>query len=270
MEPTDSGISAPNLPDDITVKHWLAFYVVFFAALAIPLGWLLARQGWSWTAWTEQPAETFSRAAPAVKLLVLTLYASIACTFLPMPTGWIIAGVATRQAAVAAGLAGDPQVQALLTALIIAVCGGIGSTVANLNDYHLFTWMLRRRRIAAVRDTRTYRSAARWFARQPTFLLVLFNIIPIPVDFVRILAISYRYPRWPFAIANFVGRFIRYFIIALVTFWWDLGIAAPIALLVLALVLGSVRLVPKAIRRIFGRPANQPAREMSNQTASQE
>jgi len=259
MGHTESPALAPHPPpaasgagrDAVTVKRWLAFYAAFFAAMAVPLGYLLSQQHWAWADWTSRPAETFATTSPAIKLLALTLYASMACTFLPLPTGWIIAGVATREAAVAAGLAGDVNAQAALTALIIGLCGGLGSTIANLNDYHVFTWMLRHRRIAAVRNTRAYQSAARWFARQPFFLIVLFNIIPIPVDVVRMLATSYRYPRVPFAVSNFVGRFVRYFVIAFVTFWWDLGIVAPISLLALAAVMGSARLGPKAIRSML-------------------
>jgi len=263
MDEAKPGILVPHLPDDITVKHWFAFYGVFFIALAIPLGLLLLRQEWQLSDWTENTVETFSRTSPAIKLLIMLLYVSLASTFLPLPTGWIVAGVATREAAIAAGLSDSVATVALLTAVIVGLLGAAGSTIANLNDYHLFTWMLRHRRIAAVRQTKAYQSAVKWFSRQPFFLIVVFNIIPIPVDLVRVLATTYRYPRGPFALANFIGRFIRFALIAFVTFWWDLGIIAPIALLSLAVVLGTVRLGPKLARRILAFLANRLALAVS-------
>lgn len=266
MDKTHLKMLQPHLPDDITVKHWLAFYAVFFTVLAVPLAVLLANQQGTWADWLDDTTRTFSQTSVAIKLLVMTLWLSMACTFLPLPTGWIVAGVATRQAAVANGMSDSVLVVALLTALIVAVAGAVGSTIANLNDYHLFTWMLRHHRIGAVRKTRAYQSAAKWFARQPFFLILVFNIIPIPVDFVRMLATTYRYPRGPFAAANFAGRLIRYATIAFVTFWWDLGIAAPIALLALAVVLGAGRLGPKLVRRILADRANPAGRHLSNTT----
>jgi len=265
------GAADPHLPDDISVRRWFALYAVFFAAVGASLAVLIAGAGWRWADWLNEPARTFADTSLAVKLLGLALYVSLCSTFLPLPTGWIIAGVASREAAVAAGASDSMVVVALLTTLIVAAVGAAGSTVANLNDYHLFTWMLRHHRISAVRKTRTYQAAARWFARSPFFWLLVFNVIPIPIDVVRMLATTYRYPRAPFAAANFCGRFARYGVIAFATYWWDLGWIAPVALLALAVVLGGGRVGTKLARRFFGRNANQYAPDMSaSQEASKE
>jgi membrane protein YqaA with SNARE-associated domain len=260
MKTTEPGMLAPHLPDDIKVKRWIALYIVFLLAVAVPLAVLLAEHNWRWAGWKSWTEVEFPQMSPAIKLLVLVLYTAIACQLIPLPTGWVAAGVASQEAAVASGMVSGLLPQALLTALLVGLCGALGSTAANLNDYHVFTWMLRHRRIGAVRNTRSYQAAARWFSRRPFFLILVFNIIPIPVDFVRMLAITHRYPRAPFALANYVGRFLRFFVIAFVTFRWDLGKIAPISLLALALVLGAARLLPKAVRRIFAtRMANAPA-----------
>jgi len=253
MDKTRPRILEPHLPDDITVKHWIGLYSAYFLVLIVPLILLVGNEPWAWSDWIEHAGETFARTSVPVKLLVMGLYVSMACTFLPLPTGWIIAGLATREAALANGASDSVLIVALLTTLTVSLAGSIGSTMANLNDYHIFTWMLRHHRIAAVRQTRTYQSAAKWFSRAPFFLIVLFNIIPIPVDFVRLLATTYRYPRAPFAAANFVGRFIRYAAIAFVTFWWDLGAVAPIALLALAAALGLGRVGPRLISKLLSR-----------------
>ncbi len=246
----------PHLPDDVTVRHWLMIFAGYMLAMSVPLVLLISAEGWAWANWIDDTAETFSRTSVAIKLIGLTFYMSLACTFLPLPTGWIIAGVATQQAAVA----GD----AWQTAMLVGLCGAIGSTMANLNDYHIFTWMLRHQRISAVRTTRSYKAAEKWFARSPFFLVLVSNIIPIPVDFVRMLATSYRYPRLPFAAANLIGRFLRYGIIAFVTFYWNLGWIAPVALLALAAVLGAWRFAPGLFRKLFLRSANQTEPSVSN------
>jgi membrane protein YqaA with SNARE-associated domain len=260
MSESEAGILAPHLPDDIKVKRWIALYFVFLFAVAAPLAYLLAEQNWKWAGWANWTEVAFPHMSPAIKLLVLVLYTAVACQLIPLPTGWIAAGVASREAGVAVGMVSGLLPQALLTALLVGLCGAAGSTAANINDYHVFTWMLRHRRIGAVRNTRSYKAAARWFSRRPFFLVLVFNVVPIPVDVVRILAITFRYPRVPFAVANFLGRFVRYSAIAFVTFRWDLGRSAPVALLGLAVVLGLARLVPKAVRRVFpAREANVPA-----------
>ena len=135
---------------------------------------------------------------PAVKLLIFGIYISLCCTFLPLPTTPIVAALATREAAVTGEL--------WSTVVLVGVVCAAASTIANLNDYHIFTWMLRSRQVAGVRRTRMYACAARWFARSPFVILVIFNIAPIPVDVIRMLAATHRYPRVPFAAANFVGK----------------------------------------------------------------
>ncbi|HUS47464.1 MAG TPA: hypothetical protein VM098_05065 [Phycisphaerae bacterium] len=240
-----------SLGDTISIRRWFAAYAVMVVAAAVPMATLIARQGWSWDGWVHQTARTFAATSPAVKLLGFGLYLSICCTFCPLPTGWIVAGVATREAAVTGEL--------WTTVLAVAAVGAAASTIANLNDYHLFTWMLRSRRIAKVRTSRIYRVAARWFSRAPFTILVVFNVIPIPVDVIRMLATTCRYPRVPFAAANFIGRFLRYGVIAFVTFWWNLGEIAVFILLALAVVLGAGRALLPAARKLLARPQEQQA-----------
>ena len=245
-------------PDRVSVRHWFAFYVLFLLLCGVPLAILVAGQPWTWSQWAQvfrdlpflhgsrpppegtwsqwaqQFGDTFRDTDVKVKLLAAAIYLSMCTTATPLPTGWLVASVATRQAAV------GPDVWT--TTLIVAAVGAAASTIAHLNDYHLFTWLLRRRRVSHVRDTRLYRAAAPWFHRSPFALLLVFNVVPIPVDVIRLLAITCRYPRLPFAAAGFLGRFIRYAVFAFVTYWWNLGWIAPVALLGLSAVLGAGRI----------------------------
>jgi membrane protein DedA with SNARE-associated domain len=71
------------------------------------------------------------------------------------------------------------------------------------------------------------------------------------------LATTYRYPRLPFAAANLVGRFIRYGVIAFVTYsLGSQGKWAVLALLGVAVVLGAVKAAQAAMRRIRPAAAN--------------
>ena len=254
-------ILKPHLPDDITVKHWLIAYVVMLAAAVTSMVLLIASDGVGWESWKHDVQGTFINASVPIKLLGFGIYMSLCCTFLPMPTSWIVAAVATRDAAVGDGVLG--------TVAMVAIVGAAASTIANLNDYHLFTWILRHGKIAKLRNTRTYRKAALWFSRSPFWILVIFNLIPIPIDIIRMLAITYRYPRLPFALANFLGRLIRYTILAFVIYWWNLGWYAVVALLGLAVVLGGGRGLITLVRRF--RRTNDSAVCVSESTeASQE
>ena len=238
------------------MRRWFAVYGLYLLAAGLPLAVLLTREPWAWSDWLQRPAELLPATGEAAKLLAFAIYISLCCTFLPLPANWIVAAVAMRETAVASG--------PWTTTLLVGAVGAAASTIANLNDYHLFTWLLRRRRIGRVRETRVYRVSARWFARSPFFILVVFNVLPIPVDVVRMLATTCRYPRVPFAAANFIGRFIRYGVIARVTYAMGPGGKwAVLALLGVAVVLAAGKLLTAAARRIRARPANADAREVS-------
>jgi membrane protein YqaA with SNARE-associated domain len=250
-----ASIDVPVSPpaDEVSVLRWFIGYAAALVAALAGVALLLGEQGWQGEASLSGVAEAMRAMSPTAKLLVFAMYISVCTTFLPLPTGAVVAAMATREAAVAGSLAS--------TTLLVATVGAGASTVANLNDYHLFTWLLRSRHVAKVRGTKVYDASAKWFARQPFFLLVVFNIIPIPVDVIRLLAITYRYPRGKFAAANLIGRFIRYGVIAAVTYWlssWrkDAGWIAVLVLLGVAVALGLSRLVPKLVAKIRPGPAN--------------
>ena len=232
--------------DGISVVRWFALYAVMLAAAGAWLAVLLtAQSGGSLGSWAQ-----FKTSLPgmplAVKLLTFGIYVSLGCTFLPLPVNWIVAAVATHTVAVGTGLWD--------TVLLVGVVGAAASTMANLNDYHLFTWMLRNRRIASVRHTRIYEIAARWFDKSPFFLVVVFNILPLPVDVVRMLAATHRYPRVPFAAANFVGRLIRYSAIAYLVYYFELSVETAMLIM---LALAAAMLLTKILPRLWS-PEKSP------------
>ncbi len=250
--PTDSAEALVTDPlaggDGISVRLWFLAYALGLGVAVAAVAIMLSGQQWTWTWSPGEIGRQMQSVSAAPKLLIFGIYVSLCCTFLPMPTNAIVAAVATREAAVTGEL--------WTTVLAVGLVGAVASTIANLNDYHLFTLALRHRHVKRVRHTRLYDVSARWFARSPFAILVIFNIIPIPVDVIRMLAVTYRYPRGPFAGANFVGRLVRYAVIAFVTFHWNLGWVAVVVLLGLAVVLALAKVLPPAIGKIIGRQPN--------------
>ena len=165
-------------------------------------------------------------------LMQLLLYMSVACTFCPLPVVWIILWAA-RSA--------DP--------LAVALVAALGTTVANLHDYYIVNALCRFGRVKEARQSRLHDDALRWFQRAPFWTLALAALVPLPIDFVRLVAISAGYPRHWYALASFVGRFPRYLLLAYLG--WQLQLSNRTIVLVLALTV-AVGLW-KGIHHAYGR-----------------
>jgi membrane protein YqaA with SNARE-associated domain len=234
-QPNERALMA-GVPRDYRSINLLRWFGVFLLMVTVTVGVLgikLQEAPLQWGNWGEFK-ESVKLASPTIKLLIFGLYLAFSCTFIPLNTSWLVAAVAMQDTAVTG--------ECWSTVALVSIIGALASTVANLNDYHIFTLLLRSRRIARIRHTRGYASAERWFARSPFAILLFFNITPIPVDFSRVLAVTHKYPRRLFATANFLGRFVRYTIIALITYQLGKqGWIAVVALLGVAIVIPLVK-----------------------------
>lgn len=236
--------SPPHGEDGLNLRVGFGVFLVYLAVLAG-----LAKAGLSW-----------SGADSGNGLLVWVLggsmfYLSLCCTFFPAPTTWIVMLLASDYLAQTVGLEGMWIARVVVVATLCALATG----AANLNEYHILTFLLRYRRAAAVRQTRMYRLARRWFAVSPFWVLVLFSLIPIPVDVVRWLAVACRYSRWRYFVAYFVGRWVRYALLAVSAIGFVL---APWHIAVIQLVLiaaAAARLAPAIHRRLQRRPGRRRA-----------
>jgi len=174
-------LAATMPPRSISWRRWVAAFFVFLFACAALL--------------------FVSRDTPGlyhIEVLVLyLLYMSVAFTFLPLPTAWIVLWAAR-------------EVEPLSVALI----GTIGTCIANLHDYYIIHYLFRVERVKKAKNTRLYRSGVRWFERAPFLTLSAASFLPIPIDVVRILAVSTEYPRRLYALATFAGRLPRYLLLA--------------------------------------------------------
>lgn len=235
--------------DGVNLRRWFLGFVVYLVLLTVTAAaclWYYERGGsiWAMRGW----------------LLALYLfYMSLCCTFFPAPTAWIILLMASPivsmfEAGSFQGYFGVSEttgiwLAGMATTVVVATIGAAGTAIANLNEYHIFTFLLRYGRVHKVRQTRFFATAERWFSVSPFALVGLFSFLPIPVDVVRWLAISCRYSRLRYAGANFLGRFLRYGLLAgaatfLAIGWWGiLGIQIGLAVLVI------IRYLPRLVYR---------------------
>jgi len=167
-------------------------------------------------------------------------YMSICCTFCPLPTTPVVLWMAAPAAG--GGLGIDP--------LAVAVLGAVGTAIANMHDYYLLTFLYRYRPVRRVRATGLYKRFAAWYNRAPFATLAAASFLPIPVDFVRLLAISEGYSRARFALGSLVGRWPRYLLLAYLAerfnlgWQWVLGIGGAVV------VLGLWRGLPALAQRL--------------------
>jgi len=196
-----------NREDGLNLRRWFIGFVTWLIALTI-----IARVGLI-------SYEAGSRMGMALWLVALYMfYLSLCCTFFPAPTTWIVMMLASDYVAAELGV----QHHLIGRMVVVASVGAWCTAMANLNEYHIFTFLLRYGNVAKIRRTRLYAVAARWFGIRPFWTIVLFSFIPIPVDVLRWLAITYRYPRVPFFLAYYLGRWVRYAGLAGVTIWGHL------------------------------------------------
>jgi len=167
-------------------------------------------------------------------------YLSLACTFCPLPTTPVILWAA-----------GPVEGHGLgIHPLAVATVGAVASAIASLHDYYLLTFLYRYKPVRRIRTTGLYRRVAAWYNRAPFATLATASFLPIPVDFVRLLAISEGYNRLKFALGSFAGRWPRYLVFAVAAdqfklgWQWVLGIAGA------TVVLGLWRGLPPLVRWI--------------------
>jgi membrane protein YqaA with SNARE-associated domain len=194
MWPWLARILAPSAESAGDRKNLRVWFVVYLA-------WLLLLAGISRSAIGR--AEAGSDGHLGLWLLALgVFYLSLCCLFFPLPTAWMVFLLASNDV----GLVDSVPVRVLVVASTCA----LATAMANLNEYHILTFLLRYGPVGRVRQTHVYDIAARWFNVSPFWTITAFSFIPIPVDVVRVLAVAARYNRFRFASAYFVGRLFRY------------------------------------------------------------
>ncbi|HEX5060427.1 MAG TPA: VTT domain-containing protein [Kofleriaceae bacterium] len=97
-----------------------------------------------------------------------------------------------------------------------ALAGTIGSLIACFADYAMVGAALRHRALAKTRNSALFQWSTKWMKRYPFAITVLFSFTPLPISIVRILAPAVEYNVRRYMLAQIVGRFPRFYLLALV------------------------------------------------------
>ena len=95
-----------------------------------------------------------------------------------------------------------------------ALAGTIGSLIACYSDYAMVGAAMRHRALAKTRNSRLFQWSTKWMKRYPFLITVLFSFTPLPIAVVRILAPAVEYNVRRYMLAQIVGRFPRFYILA--------------------------------------------------------
>ena len=222
------------------LRIWFVLYLAWMIGLFILATTMFTRY------------EAGDSAALAWWLLALTgFYVSLCNTLLPLPTSWIALLLASNEVMLCE--APLPRI------LIVAALCSTATMMANLNEYHIFGYFLRAKLGERIRRTHAYRWAIRWFDVSPFQTLTLVAFVPIPVDFVRWLAILRRYKRSHYAAAYWIGRFPRYALLAGISVVLKLSTLEIILIQVGITLLLGLRLAWTGLRHRREPPVESPA-----------
>ncbi len=97
---------------------------------------------------------------------------------------------------------------------LVAAVGMLGSAVSSIVMYYLVTKLSKKERVRRIENSRHIKSWKALTHRSPFLSLLVFNTIPLPVEPSRFLAIFNRYSVRKYVMAISLGRFVRYFLLA--------------------------------------------------------
>jgi|Deesub1362B_J571_1020462.scaffolds.fasta_scaffold10017_2 ribonucleoside-triphosphate reductase len=138
--------------------------------------------------------------------------------------------------------------------LLIALVGAVAATLSSLFEYHVLEVIFGLERVARIKKRVAYQKFASLFERFSFRSIFLASLVPIPIDPVRILAIGQGYKKWKFALATFLGRIPRFYLIAML----GSKLVHPKRI---ALILLGLTLLVEVIRRLRRVWTREPALE---------
>ena len=150
-------------------------------------------------------------------------YMSFACTLIPLPTPPYV---------IALGKVFQPG--------IVACVGAVANCLAALAEYYLITWLFSKTTLQQrVETNRIFQRFSHYFQRAAFACLIFTGVTPIPFEPFRLAAILIRYNVPKYLLAVFIGRFIRYYLVALIGHFYSIPNRYLIAM-VIALIMISV------------------------------
>ena len=156
-------------------------------------------------------------------------YMSVACTLIPLPTPPYV---------IALGKVYDP--------IIVGLAGAIGNCIAAFVEYHLLLWIFSKTELQQhVETNRIFQRFSYYFGRMAFVCLVFTGFTPIPFEPFRFAAILIRYNLPLYLLAVLLGRFPRYYLIALIGDQFQIPTRYLIILLIVSLVIPIIGMLIK-------------------------
>jgi MoaA/NifB/PqqE/SkfB family radical SAM enzyme/membrane protein YqaA with SNARE-associated domain len=154
--------------------------------------------------------------------------------------------------------------------ILLAVFATLGTLVAGYLDYKFFVPILNLSYSAKYKASNVYKKAHYWFYKAPFWSLVVAGFTPIPFFPFKFMVCASKYSFWRWMVAIAVGRFPRYYLLALaghelqIPNWIIFGSFAGMVLIVYhRKVIGWISyLFAGLFRLIRGKPFN-PGKKMS-------
>lgn len=128
------------------------------------------------------------------------VYMSVACTLIPLPTPPYVIGM---------GKAFHPG--------IVALVGAIGNCLAAFVEYHVISWFFSKTELQdKIAGNRVFQTFARFFHRTAFACLVFTGFSAVPFEPFRLAAIFIHYPMLKYLLSVIIGRFPRYYLVAMI------------------------------------------------------
>ena len=127
-------------------------------------------------------------------------YMSVACTIIPLPTPPYV---------IALGKVFDPR--------LVALAGAVGNCIAAFVEYRLLFWIFSKTELQQrVESNRIFQRFSHYFRRMAFVCLIFTGFTPIPFEPFRFAAILAGYNLTLYLLAVLLGRFPRYYLMALI------------------------------------------------------
>lgn len=132
------------------------------------------------------------------KLAGYFVYMSLACSIIPLPTPPYVIGM---------GKIFDPW--------IIAFLGAIGNCIAAFFEYYFLTWLFSKTELRQkIEASKLFQRFIAIFNRAALLSILVTSFSPVPLDPFYLAAILIRYSLVKYLVAIFIGKYLRYYLLA--------------------------------------------------------
>ena len=137
--------------------------------------------------------------------------------------------------------------------LAVALLGAAATSLANLLDYEIFSSVFKTKLLRKIKESEHSQASIRAFEKVAFLALVAVNVVLFTWDLVRLVAIAAKYPRAKYVAATFIGRTVRYAVLAAAGDFFEPPLWAILAVAAVLAIPALVSWVRSRARRAEGR-----------------